>query len=275
MLSPPFVVHAEEPQFLVLNKAPELNIHNEGEAAGLITLLREQLNDRELYPVHRLDKATSGLLLVAKGKSATRVLSELFAQRQVAKCYWAIADGKPKKKQGRIVGDLVSARGGSYKLTHGCNNPSRTHFYSYSIGPGRRAYLLKPFTGKTHQLRVALKSLGVPILGDARYGGAPASRLHLHAAAIGFSGFGVSYFYQSQPSSGEGFLASSFAECALTLGSLADIVWPSDISGLKGALEREDSLEREDCLEREDSLGPQNRLEPKDAIWPGEGFVEK
>lgn len=140
-----------------------------------------------LFPVHRLDTPTSGALLIARNARAAAELSQLFAQRQISKTYIAIAAGKPKKKQGLISGDMDNVRRGNWRLLHSQNNPAQTRFFSYSLKPGYRYYLLHPLTGRTHQLRVALKSLGTPIVGDQRYGGEANEYLHLHAWKLSFN----------------------------------------------------------------------------------------
>ena len=81
---------------------------------------------------------------------------------------------------------MEKARRGAGKLTGGMENPAVTEFGSHSLEPGLRLFVLHPHTGKTHQLRVAMKSLGSPILGDTLYAGKPASRMFLHAWKIKF-----------------------------------------------------------------------------------------
>jgi tRNA pseudouridine32 synthase/23S rRNA pseudouridine746 synthase len=171
--------------FYVINKPAGIGMHQEGDSPGLVRRLSEELGE-PLYPVHRLDKMTTGVLLLARTVEANRELSRQFAERRTRKLYLALSDRKPGKKQGLIRGDMEKARGGSWKLTRGSANPAITRFYSTPLAEGLRAFLLQPHTGKTHQLRVALKSLGSPILGDDRYGGSPADRGYLHAWKLDF-----------------------------------------------------------------------------------------
>lgn len=171
--------------WLAAIKPAGLNFHSEDGEAGFVVQLEQQLGIK-LWPVHRLDKLTSGILLLAKSKETCQILSELFAQRQVEKYYLAICSSKIKKKQGLIKGDMAAARRGAYKLLMTQQNPALTQFFSTTLQPGLRLCLLKPKTGKTHQLRVALKSLSAPILGDSLYGGDAARRLYLHSFAIKF-----------------------------------------------------------------------------------------
>ena len=98
----------------------------------------------QVYPVHRLDEATSGLLLLARNSAAARDLAALFRERSIGKYYLALSDLPPRKKQGLIQGDMVRARRGDWKLTRSMTNPARTRFVSWSVSPGLRLYLLKP-----------------------------------------------------------------------------------------------------------------------------------
>ncbi|MDO6762515.1 TIGR01621 family pseudouridine synthase [Agarivorans sp. 1_MG-2023] len=180
---------AEHDDFLVINKPSGVNFHTESDELGLVEQARQQFAS-ELWPVHRLDKLTSGLLLLAKSKVATARFQELFSQGLVNKYYLALATNKPKKKQGLIKGDMLKARNGSWKLGHSQSKPAITQFFSYALLPKRRLFLLKPHTGRTHQLRVALKSLGSPILGDVRYSGDSAERGYLHAYGLTFDWHG-------------------------------------------------------------------------------------
>ncbi|RUO39505.1 TIGR01621 family pseudouridine synthase [Pseudidiomarina aestuarii] len=180
------------PDFYILNKPAGAPMHANDLEAGIVTQLAEQLNET-LFPVHRLDTPTSGALLIARSSTSAAALSELFARRAIRKNYLAIAAGKPNKKQGLIKGDMVNARRGNWRLLHTQENPAVTRFFSYSLKPGYRYYVLHPETGKTHQLRVALKSIGAPICGDTRYGGETADYLHLHAWQLQFDYAGESF----------------------------------------------------------------------------------
>lgn len=160
-------------------------MHANDNEKSVVHQLSAQLNE-PLWPVHRLDTPTSGALMVARSAAAAAALGHLFEHQQITKYYLAIAAGKPKKKQGTIRGDMQKIRRGNWRLLHQYDNPAVTHFISYSLIPGYRYYVLNPVTGRTHQLRVALKSLGTPICGDDRYGGEPMEHLHLHAWRLQF-----------------------------------------------------------------------------------------
>lgn len=184
MTGTPFHIVADHADWLALYKPEGIGMHSEHQETGLVVQASQQLG-YPLWPVHRLDKVTSGILLLAKNAAAAARLSALFAEHRIEKIYLAQAQGKPGKKQGWVKGDMEKARNGCHKLARTMNNPAITRFIShFDESSGNRLYLLRPYTGKTHQLRVALKSLGCPILGDIRYGAEAADRTYLHALAL-------------------------------------------------------------------------------------------
>ncbi|POZ62768.1 TIGR01621 family pseudouridine synthase [Chromobacterium alticapitis] len=202
------LIHSD-PRFYLLDKHPGVSFHRDGDEPGLMEALRAGLGDEALWPVHRLDRITSGLILVARSAETARALGEALAEREVEKYYLALSDRKPAKKQGRISGDMAKGRGGAWRLAQSQDNPAVTQFFSYSTRPGERLFLLRPRTGKTHQLRVAMKSLGAPILGDELYGGTMADRGYLHAYALRFALDGERFAFIQPPSQGE-----RYADCA-------------------------------------------------------------
>lgn len=226
----------EQADFLIVHKPVNVGMHDEVESGelGLLSLLKSQLGQTTLFPVHRLDKVTSGLVIVAKNEQANRDLSMAFQAKQVEKYYLAITrvpGGKLQKKyalkkQGRIVGDIVPARKGSWKLARTYENPSITQFLSFGLVDRYRLCVVKPLTGKTHQIRVALKSVGQPIVGDVRYGGEEADRTYLHAYKLIFYFGGQQYIYMTLPLTGEIF---SSQECLKQLAVLKEpelLPWP-------------------------------------------------
>ena len=227
------------PAFVVVNKYPDVSFHAEQGDAGLVEAVKQRLDIQELYPVHRLDKITSGLLLLAKSREVAAAMGRAFEARQVDKYYLALSDRRPKKKQGLIRGDMVKARNGSWRLTQTLSNPATTQFFSYGLGQGLRLFLLKPLTGKTHQLRVALKSIGAPVLGDQRYypdtSPLAPSRGYLHAWQIRFSlsvdGEEIDYCYQAPLSHG---LWRDSEACRQILAELSrpwELSWPAIAKG--------------------------------------------
>ena len=139
--------------------------------------------------VHRLDMATSGLFVMARGAAAQRVLSAAFEARAVHKTYVAVVQGLVADAAGRIdlplAADWPRRPRQRVDLVHG--KPALTHYrvLSRDVAAGTTRLALTPVSGRTHQLRVHLLALGHPIVGDALYGerGA-ADRLLLHASAL-------------------------------------------------------------------------------------------
>ncbi|WP_105265206.1 TIGR01621 family pseudouridine synthase [Pseudoalteromonas sp. T1lg76] len=198
----PLQLLAQERDFIVVNKPAGMNFHTEDDTPGLVALAAEQFG-LQLFPVHRLDKVTSGLVLLPTSSEAAARFTTLFTERRVNKFYLALASDKPKKKQGWIKGDMVKARRGAFKLLKSQENPAITRFYSYSLAPKVRGFVLKPYSGKTHQLRVAMKSLSAPIIGDKLYGGQASDRTYLHAYALQFEYQQQNFQFSVPPSEGE------------------------------------------------------------------------
>ena len=96
---PSYRVVADEPDFIVINKNPNVHFHSQDGDAGVVAQAEANLSI-DLFPVHRLDTPTSGLLVLAKSSATANELAEQFRLRQTQKYYLAIAKGKPKKKQG-------------------------------------------------------------------------------------------------------------------------------------------------------------------------------
>lgn len=209
----PIDVIEDNASFMVVYKPEGFVTFGQDASPSLLEHLKHQYPNESLYPVHRLDKDTSGLVLIAKTALANKVLSTAFLHKHIKKHYVAICEGKPQKKQGKVVGDMVKSRKGSWKLLRTRSNPAITEFNSYSIAPKRRLYHLRPLTGKTHQLRVALSALSVPILGDERYGTVDAytsidsDRMYLHALRLVFDYEGQVYDIRCLPKTGKHFLA--------------------------------------------------------------------
>lgn len=193
----PIPVLFENADLIVVNKPVGVAMHDavgdadvKGESAtvvkagkidGIVTVLKKQLAVEELHLCHRLDTGTSGCLCLAKNATVAAEIGELFSLRRVSKYYLALSGNKPKKKQGMIIGDMKNRRGGQRILLKTQESPAITQFFSSAAKPGTRGFVVKPHSGKTHQIRVALKSVGAPILGDTLYGGTPSDRLYLHA----------------------------------------------------------------------------------------------
>lgn len=199
--------------FLVVRKHAGVSFHSSSEEDGLFSVIKKNENITSLYPVHRLDKLTSGLILCAKTKKAAKDFSILFQTRKIEKYYISISNKKPKKRQGLISGDMSKARRGSWKLLRTKDNPAKTYFFSKACKNGLRLFLLKPITGKTHQIRVALKSIGSPVLGDTLYSLKESKnydRGYLHAYALRFDYMGFKYSFVDYPCEGSLFIDEGF-----------------------------------------------------------------
>jgi tRNA pseudouridine32 synthase/23S rRNA pseudouridine746 synthase len=190
----------ENSQFIVLNKPAGISFHKDDNEVGFFSLVKEKLG-LEIFSVHRLDKVTSGLIVFAKDSEAASVFGELFSHKKIQKTYIALSDKRPSKKQGLIKGDIEKARGGSYKLSRLMSNPSLTKFTSTYVNE-LRIFKLLPLTGKTHQLRVVMNSLGSPIIGDERYKGSISDRTYLHAYKLEFELMGEVFKFECLPTEG-------------------------------------------------------------------------
>jgi len=208
------IVLYENNDFLVALKRAGVNFHSEKEA-GFVVQVSSQLGI-PLFPVHRLDKMTSGLVILAKNTETAAQFGKMFEKREVEKYYLAISMRKPKKKMGWVKGDMTSARRGDYKLLTTTENPAITQFVSCALRTHERFFLIKPHTGKTHQIRVALKSLGSPIAGDERYAQADEARKeergYLHAYALRFRLNDEEFSFVSPPDGGERFVSEECKE---------------------------------------------------------------
>jgi tRNA pseudouridine32 synthase/23S rRNA pseudouridine746 synthase len=188
MDDPIAVLHADD-ALLVLDKpAGLLAVPGRGEAGRDNLATRVQALYADARIVHRLDMGTSGLMLMARGDAMQRALSMAFEARRVAKRYEAIVEGVVEGDSGSIDAPLrldwpqrprqvVDATAGK---------PSLTHWRVLARGDDCTRLVLKPITGRSHQLRVHLMHIGHPIRGDALYAPEPlrAARLLLHATLL-------------------------------------------------------------------------------------------
>ena len=191
------VIH-RDPQAIVLNKPPGLATQGGTKTHDHVDRLLDALwFDAEGRPklVHRLDKDTSGALLLARTARAAAYFSKHFSGRSAKKTYWALVVGVPKVEDGVIDLPLAKQPGTGGEKMHVDEEegqPARTRYRVVEQAGNRAAWVqLQPFTGRTHQLRVHMAAIGHPIVGDGKYGGQDAfltggisRKMHLHARRI-------------------------------------------------------------------------------------------
>lgn len=192
----------EDAHILALNKPAGLSSQGgRGQAHTLDELLWAFARRGGARPrlVHRLDRDTSGLILTAKTKPAAAFLGKALMARRFRKTYRAIvAPGAPEPRTGVIETPLRRVEQGREAFMRVCEpdhpdaETAKSVYRTLAEAPGAALLELEPHTGRMHQLRVHMASVGRPIVGDARYGGAlvlggeAVSRLMLHAATLGF-----------------------------------------------------------------------------------------
>ncbi len=162
---------------------------------GMLEALRFDAAERPRL-VHRLDRDTSGVLLLARTAAAAAHLAEAFRDKTTEKLYWAVVVGAPSPRAGTVDRALAKRRGHGGERVAAVDEEGQraiTEYRTRDVAHKRAAWLeLLPVTGRTHQLRVHCTALGTPILGDGKYGGNGAfiagaelpDRLHLHARRI-------------------------------------------------------------------------------------------
>ena len=186
----------------VLNKPPGLATQGGTKTHQHLDRLLDGLaNDEGQRPklVHRLDKDTSGVLLVARSARAAGHFAKTFSSRTARKVYWALVIGVPSPDEGMIDAPLAKQPGSGGEKMHvdeENGQASKTRFRTIDIAGNRAAWVeLQPLTGRTHQLRAHMAAIGHPIVGDAKYGGADAfltggvsRKMHLHARRLRVDG---------------------------------------------------------------------------------------
>jgi 23S rRNA pseudouridine955/2504/2580 synthase len=183
---------------MALNKAPGLAVQGGSGQQRHLDAMLDALrfgSDERPRLVHRLDKDTSGVLLLARSARAARMLTESFRGKTARKVYWALVAGRPEKTRGVIDLPLIKqGDAGREKvgLDAAAGRDATTLYHLVQRHGAVSWLLLMPLTGRTHQLRAHCALLGMPIIGDGKYGGAKAhparpvlpKRLMLHAREI-------------------------------------------------------------------------------------------
>jgi 23S rRNA pseudouridine955/2504/2580 synthase len=183
---------------IVIDKPPGLatqgGTKTDAHVDGLLDALQFDADGRPKL-VHRLDKNTSGVLLLARSARAATHFSKAFSSRTARKVYWALVMGVPSIEDGMIELPIAKQPGSGGEKMHVDEKEglaARTRYRVIEIAGNRAAWLeLQPFTGRTHQLRVHLAAIGHPIVGDGKYGGRDAfltggisRKMHLHARRL-------------------------------------------------------------------------------------------
>jgi len=166
---------------------------------GLLSGMADRFGGKRPRLVHRLDRDTTGVLLVAKTRDAASKLGQMFASRSASKTYWALVKGVPRPPQGKVEAALVKASGpdGDHVRKSEAGEQDRamhaaTHYSVIESVANKAAWMsLKPVTGRQHQLRAHMDILGHPIIGDNKYPsdsifaeGEIEQMLHLHARRL-------------------------------------------------------------------------------------------
>lgn len=185
----------QDDSVLIINKPAGLPVHK-GVGGGVT--LTDYLDDLRFglkalpQLAHRLDRDTSGCLVLGRTPEALRRLGKLFATNQVQKIYWAVVQGQPPEQSGRIVAPLLRVQGteGGFGFRMAVDAAGQEAATVYHVlgrsADGATSWLeLCPETGRTHQLRVHCAHIGCPIVGDDKYGLAPRhAALLLHAYSL-------------------------------------------------------------------------------------------
>jgi 23S rRNA pseudouridine955/2504/2580 synthase len=174
-------------EFLAINKPANLAVQGGSKIKLSIddALSYLSLNSCKQYKlVHRLDKETSGVLLIAKGYAAANRLTRAFKERRMHKTYLAVLSGQITKQEGVVRGKLQYSKAGQGSEEKYAESLFKVIGSGEVLGRVCSALEFQPVTGRMHQLRIHSVMLGAPILGDKKYGGWPYKRLMLHAKAL-------------------------------------------------------------------------------------------
>lgn len=186
--SSPYLIYSDDSLLVVNKPAGLLAVPGRGADKQDCVSTRLQREFPDALVVHRLDMATSGLMLFARGAEMQRHLSRMFQEREVDKRYVAVVAGK-LDAAGEINLPIVAdwPNRPLRKIDAALGKPSLTRYLALIHDCGTTRAELEPVTGRTHQLRVHMAAIGHPILGDALYGdAASAPRLLLHACSLSF-----------------------------------------------------------------------------------------
>lgn len=191
LLLPPEALLYEDTELIVVNKPAGINSQRTPyQLKGTLEYwvseyFKSQGNSESARVVHRLDRGTSGAMIFPKNRQGAARLSKQFQDSLVDKLYLALVSGRPEQESWIVdapIGKVASAR---YGIVEG-GKSSQTEFRTVASSAEISLVEARPLTGRTHQIRVHLASVGLPILGDTTYGGQTAGRMMLHCSAMTF-----------------------------------------------------------------------------------------
>ncbi len=191
LMLPPAALLYEDTELIAVNKPAGINSQRtpyqlKGTLEYWVTeYFKAQGNIEPARVVHRLDRGTSGAMLFPKSRQAAAWLSKQFQDGLVDKLYLALVSGRPDQEKWTVdapIGKVASAR---YGIVEG-GKAAVTEFRTVASSGEISLVEARPLTGRTHQIRVHLASVGLPIIGDATYGGQAAGRMMLHCSAMVF-----------------------------------------------------------------------------------------
>jgi RluA family pseudouridine synthase len=180
----------ENDDFFAINKPSGVSSQGGVRARLSVDIIAKGYNV-EARITHRLDRETSGIMIIAKSKHSARHITELFAQGLVQKQYTAIATySQNAKQEDTIISDIIKDTY-AQKMVIQNGDSAITHYNIEKHNNDLSLINVYPKTGKMHQIRVHLASVGMPILGDEKYNGKPYQRMMLHASSIQFDNFHI------------------------------------------------------------------------------------
>jgi RluA family pseudouridine synthase len=183
----------EDSNYLALNKAVGINSQRtpyqlKGTVEYAVAVyLKEQGSSEPARVIHRLDRGTSGVMFFPKNKPAATYIASELKNSRVEKVYWAVVANLPEETAWTVDAPI----GKLNKFRYGVTLPGKPSVTNFRVIATAGRYALveaRPITGRTHQIRVHLTHCGLPIVGDAPYGGAPAERMMLHCRSMSFRG---------------------------------------------------------------------------------------
>ena len=191
LVLPPESVLYEDGELIAVNKPAGVNTQRTPyQLKGTLEYwvseyFRQQGSAEPSRVIHRLDRGTSGVMLFPKHKRAAAWLSARFHDNLIEKRYWALVSGRPEQAAWTVEGAIGKVGSARYGIMDG-GRSAVTAFRLLASSDGCSLVEARPLTGRTHQIRVHLESSGLPIVGDATYGGLPAVRMMLHCASLMF-----------------------------------------------------------------------------------------